>query len=115
MSRRKGVDIPDGWAMNEDGKTVTDPNEVKFLYPLGGDETHSGFKGYGLGMMVEILCGILGGGNYSNKVRRWGSTNDEANLGQVFMAIDPKFFAPGFDGRMSDLLERMRDLESAVS
>lgn len=40
---------------------MTDPGEVKGLLALGGPEESSGYKGYGLAMMVEILCGILSG------------------------------------------------------
>lgn len=29
--------------------------------PLGGTELNSGYKGFGLGMLVEVLCGILAG------------------------------------------------------
>lgn len=29
--------------------------------PLGGTELHSGYKGYGLGMLVEVFCGIMSG------------------------------------------------------
>lgn len=29
--------------------------------PLGGAELHSGYKGYGLGMLVEVFCGIMSG------------------------------------------------------
>lgn len=101
--------------MDGDGKTTTKVDDVKLLYPLGGDETHSGFKGYGLAMMVETLCGILGDANYAHKIRRWGTTQEDANLGQVFMAIDPKIFAPGFEGRMTDMLQYVRNLEPAVS
>ena len=40
---------------------MTKPDEVKGLLALGGPEESSGYKGYGLAMMVEILCGILSG------------------------------------------------------
>ena len=43
------------------GIPVTKPQEVKGLLALGGPEESSGYKGYGLAMMVEILCGILSG------------------------------------------------------
>jgi len=43
------------------GVPVTKPEEVKGLLALGGPEESSGYKGYGLSMMVEILCGILSG------------------------------------------------------
>ncbi len=39
-----------------------------------------GYKGYGLGMMVEVFCGILSGASYGPKVRRWKGTEREANL-----------------------------------
>jgi LDH2 family malate/lactate/ureidoglycolate dehydrogenase len=43
------------------GVPVTKPEQVKGLLALGGPEESSGYKGYGLAMMVEILCGILSG------------------------------------------------------
>lgn len=96
--------------MDANGKVTTDPFKSDLLYPIGGDELHSGFKGFGLAMLVEILCGILADANYGHKIRKWGSTGEEANLGQCFMAINPEFFAPGFEGRMSDLNEHIRNL-----
>lgn len=43
-----------------------------------------GYKGYGLGMMVEVFCGILAGAQYSNKVRTWKVTDRVANLVRLF-------------------------------
>lgn len=81
------------------------------LLPLGGEEINSGYKGYGLGMFVEILSSILSGATFGPFVRKWGDTTKPANLGQCFFAIDPKFFAPGFENRMSHLMNHIRDLE----
>lgn len=42
----------------------TDPDiayKAAKLMPVGGTEINSGYKGYGLGMLVEIFCGILSG------------------------------------------------------
>jgi len=39
-----------------------------------------GYKGYGLGMMVEVFCGILSGAQYSKHVRTWKVTDRVANL-----------------------------------
>lgn len=60
----KGEGVPEGWALDRDGAPTTDAERALdgFLLPLGGVETHSGYKGFGLGMMVEIFCGILTGG-----------------------------------------------------
>lgn len=115
IQKRKDLPIPHGWAMDTKGKMTTDAKvgfESACLAPLGGDEITSGYKGFGLGAMVEILCGILAGSNFSTKVRKWthAGSNSEANLGQFFMALDPKCFAPGFSGRMSELNEILRNL-----
>jgi LDH2 family malate/lactate/ureidoglycolate dehydrogenase len=48
--------------------------------PLGGAELTGGYKGYGLAMMVEIFCGIMGNAAYGPKVRRWKNTDTVANL-----------------------------------
>lgn len=39
-----------------------------------------GYKGYGLGMMVEVFCGILAGAHYSKYIRTWKVTDRVANL-----------------------------------
>ncbi len=47
---------------------------MSVLLPSGG------YKGYGLGMMVEVFCGILAGAQYSSHVRTWKVTDRVANL-----------------------------------
>ena len=57
----RGEKIPLGWIIDRDGNPTTDPKDHKSggaLLPLGGNE---GYKGYGLGVMVEVLCGLLTG------------------------------------------------------
>ncbi|KAG5677242.1 hypothetical protein PVAND_007016 [Polypedilum vanderplanki] len=116
IQRRKGEKIPLGWAYDEQGNMTTDAN-LAFtsgcLAPLGGNELTSGYKGYGLGAMVEILCGILSGSLYSNKVRKWThvGSDAEADLGQFFIAIDPNCFAPGFTDRQTDMNNILRNLK----
>ncbi|TNN15706.1 Malate dehydrogenase isoform 2, partial [Schistosoma japonicum] len=113
MNRRRGLEIPIGWGADQDGKTCVDPNLVVTkggLMPLGGEEEHSGYKGYGLGMLVEILCGIIANADFGPNVRRWMTTEKQANLGQSFLAIDPKAFAPGFEQRLSEYVNIMRNL-----
>lgn len=64
MQMRKNAPIPGSWAQDTKGNITTDAN-VAFnsaaLMPLGGAEINSGYKGFGLGLMVEVLCGILSG------------------------------------------------------
>jgi uncharacterized oxidoreductase len=57
----RGESIPLGWIVDRDGKPTTDPQQLKdggALLPLGGSE---GYKGSGLAVIVEILCGLLTG------------------------------------------------------
>ncbi|MGI9411716.1 MAG: Ldh family oxidoreductase, partial [Hyphomicrobiaceae bacterium] len=57
----KGVNIPEGWVVDGEGRATTDPfayGKGGVLLPLGGPEGH---KGYGLSVMVEILSALLPG------------------------------------------------------
>ncbi|KAL3869154.1 hypothetical protein ACJMK2_041867 [Sinanodonta woodiana] len=113
---RKQIPIPDGWGVDSNGKMSNDPKPVLDgggLMPLGGSEITGGYKGYGLAMLVEIFCGILGGASYGQNIRRWKNTDRVANLGQCFIAINPDGFAPGFEVRMKDLINTCRELETA--
>jgi LDH2 family malate/lactate/ureidoglycolate dehydrogenase len=64
IQRRKGEPIPSGWALDKEGIVTTDANQAMdacSLMPLGGSEVNSGYKGYGLAVVVELFCGILAG------------------------------------------------------
>lgn len=116
MQLRKGEKLPSqGWALGSDGQPTTDAHEAfyngKGLMPLGGEEVNSGYKGYGLGMVVDILCAVMSGANYGHHVRHWQDYSDQvANLGHFFVALDPDSFAPGFEGRLQELMDHLRGL-----
>ena len=77
LAAKKGEKIPLGWIVDSEGRQTTDPNGIKpggkggALLPLGGSE---GYKGSGLAVMVEILCGLLTGLGYG--VEPTGRHND---------------------------------------
>jgi uncharacterized oxidoreductase len=57
----RGESIPPGWVIDRSGNPTTDPGALRdggALLPLGGSE---GYKGSGLAVIVEILCGLLTG------------------------------------------------------
>ncbi len=66
VAARQNKLVPKGWAINQYGDPHTDPKKLlkdfvrgrASLLPLGGP------KGYGLAIIVEILCACLSGGNY---------------------------------------------------
>jgi LDH2 family malate/lactate/ureidoglycolate dehydrogenase len=101
---REGEPIPDGWAVDAEGRPVNDPaavypdvlhGRVGGLLPLGGaSETSGGHKGYGLGAMVEILCAVLGGGGDLTP----GRPLEERRAGlwrvsHCYIVIDPEHLA----------------------
>ena len=53
------------------------------LLPLGGVEETGGYKGYGLAAMVEVLCGNLSGGPFRTHIKKWGVSDDIANLASI--------------------------------
>ncbi|XP_070564184.1 uncharacterized oxidoreductase YjmC-like [Ptychodera flava] len=113
---RKGVDIPNGWGADSRGIETNNPKAVLDgggLMPLGGSEQSSGYKGYGLALLVEIFCGLLGDAKYGANIRKWRATGGYANLGQCFIAINPDAFAPGFPERMQDMMNTCRNLPPA--
>ncbi len=96
---RLGKKIPLGWAVDASGRGTSDPHTVLDalskrlgggILPLGGEgEEHSGHKGYGLALMVDVLCGVLSGAatGLGVDVRK-----EKPNVGHFFMAIDPAAF-----------------------
>jgi L-2-hydroxycarboxylate dehydrogenase (NAD+) len=95
---REGKATPSEWAINSKGNPYTDTEKLLVdliaqkaaLVGLGGTEEESGgHKGFGLAMMVEILCSALQDGSYLDGLH--GGENDKRlpyKLGHFFMAID---------------------------
>jgi L-2-hydroxycarboxylate dehydrogenase (NAD+) len=64
LAARLGKSIPSGWALDETAAQTTDPRiaqKARKLLPLGGNRDGGSHKGYGLAVLVEILCGVLTG------------------------------------------------------
>ncbi|MBR0668887.1 Ldh family oxidoreductase [Roseomonas hellenica] len=80
LAAARGEAIPQGWVVDSEGALTTDPQKLSggALLPLGGPG--EGYKGYGLAVMVEILCGLLTGLGFG--VEPTGRHNDGC-----FMAV----------------------------
>ena len=94
---RRGKEIPLGWAMDNEGQPTSNPKvgyEARRVSPVGGTRELGSHKGYGLAMMVEILCAVLTGawaeaGKEDSNGYPVKSTNQ---TGHFFMTIDPSHF-----------------------
>lgn len=103
--------IPPGWALDAEGVPTTRVEDAYrgLVAPLGG------YKGSGLAMMVEILCGVLGGGGMSTDLGGLRVRGRPMRPSQTFIGIDIERFQPldEFRERMDWLIRRMKDTPPA--
>ncbi len=114
--------MPLGWAVDTTGRGTTDPHMVLDalskrlgggILPLGGEgEEHSGHKGYGLALMVDVLCGVLSGSATGLGV---DVNKAKPSVGHFFMALDPGAFRPlaEFKRDMDRLSRELKDAPKA--
>lgn len=104
-------EIPAGWAFDAHGLPTTNTEAAYkgMLMPLGG------YKGSGLAMMVEILCGLLGGGAMTTEVGGIRFRGRTVRVSQTFIAIDIARFMPlaEFTARMERLVEQVKATPAA--
>jgi len=105
--------IPAGWAMDSDGvpTTVTSVAFKGMPMPLGG------YKGTGLAMLVEILCGVLSGGAMSTEVGGIRIDGRPVRASLMFLAVDIGRFMPvqEFTARVEWLVNTVKSAEPAKS
>ena len=89
----EGREIEPGHAIDPDGNPTTDPAAglKGAQLPVGGP------KGFGLGLMVDVLAGVLTGSNCSYEASMFANTEGgPPNVGQTLIAMDPAFIGDGF-------------------
>lgn len=112
-SARHDVPLPEGVAIDGQGRATSDPHAVLAdgaLLGLGGGEASGGHKGYGLALMVDILTGVLAGAAFgSGVVPQSSRATEPSDLGQLFLAIDPRALGDeGFGQRLASYLDELR-------
>jgi LDH2 family malate/lactate/ureidoglycolate dehydrogenase len=112
LARRNGLDLPMGWAADENGVPTTDP-EVAFralrLLPLGGTQEQGSHKGYGLGVVVDVLAGVLSGAGVAVGQGLGGQ------VGHFFAALRVDLLRPveAFKAGMDEYLRALRETPPA--
>lgn len=93
-ARREGHPLPPGVAYDGAGRLTTDAHAARALTPLGGAEY--GHKGYGLALMIDLLCGPLNANPWGPTISNMFTALDEPRrLGAFFLMLDPARFAGG--------------------
>ena len=105
--REDNMQAPQGVGFGEDGIETTNPNKIVSLAPIGD------YKGYGLSLMVEILCALLSGMPFGPHIGHMykDPLSKKRNLGHFFLAIDIQYFVDIdiFKSRLNDLLNELRN------
>jgi LDH2 family malate/lactate/ureidoglycolate dehydrogenase len=104
--------IPEGWALDKDGKPTTDAKAgyEGVVLPFGG------VKGSGLSLMMEILAGVVSGAFFGGEVRnQYFDFETPQNVGHCFITIRPDLFMPmgDYTARMTQLTDRAKACEKA--
>jgi LDH2 family malate/lactate/ureidoglycolate dehydrogenase len=84
LARQTGSPVPEGWIVDAEGKPTTDPNDY---YAGGALLPAGGHKGYALGLLAELLGGVLAGAGCA-------SAGDEPGNGVVMVLLDPARWRP---------------------
>lgn len=110
LRNRNGEALEQGWAVDADGQPTTDPATA-----LKGSMTPSGgYKGFGVGLLVEILASCLSGAVPSREATPFsGTVGGPPKTGQCFIAIDPSAYADGFGDRIASLVSAIEAQDGA--
>lgn len=111
MAAAAGQAIPVGWAVDENGDDTTDPHAAL----RGSLVSAGGYKGFGLGLLVEVLASALTGSLPSRALEPLkapeGGPHD---LGQFYLVIDPAAFSgDAFFSNIDQLAAAVAEQEGA--
>ena len=107
---KTGESIPEGWAFDSQGKVTTNAQEALkgTMAPSGG------YKGFGMGLLVEIFTACIAGGNLGTKASSFaGDDGGPPSTGQFFIAIDAEKFNSNYKESIQSLISSIIEQEGA--
>lgn len=106
MYEADGREIPTTWGCDEGGNATSDPSKVASLLAIGD------YKGFGLSMMVDVLCSLLTGMPYGSDISRMYGVplGQKRMLGHFFLVLNVAHFQEidVFKARMQEMMDRVR-------
>ena len=104
---QEGKELPEGIGFDQEGRETQNPEEVVMLAPIGG------YKGYGLSMAIEILCGLLTGMQYGRHIPKMfeAPLSQKRFLGHFIIALRINCFQAMdvFKERFSHMIQELRN------
>ncbi|KFX90837.1 hypothetical protein V490_06249 [Pseudogymnoascus sp. VKM F-3557] len=111
---RRGEKIPEGYALDEEGRPTTDAEAALrgVVLPIGGP------KGSGLAMMMDLFGGLMSGASFAGGVNdQYKNMDEPQGVGHWFMVFKPDMFLDSkeeFISRMDTLMTKVRGCEKAA-
>lgn len=106
LAQQRREPIPDNWAIDKNGHPTTDPRAALegFILPMAGH------KGYAIGVIVDMLSGVLSGGSFLDEVHGPYDPVNRSGAGHFFAAFNVDAFQPRaqFDARMEEYIARLK-------
>ena len=111
MRAREGESIPEGWALDPEGQSTTDPE----IALKGSMAPSGGYKGFGIGLLVEVMAAALSGAVLGIQASPFsGTTGGPPRTGQCFIAFDPEAYSGAeFYERISALIDAIQSQDGA--
>ena len=107
VAARNNQKIPEGVALDKFGQPTTDAKKA-----LEGVQLPiAGFRGSGLAWMVDILSGVLTGGNHAGKVKDpFDDFSGPQNIGHLFITFKTNLFVNNYNIRIKDNIKKIKRL-----
>tara|TARA_Y100000389_G_scaffold201978_1_gene246085 strand:- start:39 stop:1043 length:1005 start_codon:yes stop_codon:yes gene_type:complete len=107
VAARNNNKIPEGVALDKFGKPTTDARKAL----KGVQLPIAGFRGSGLAWMVDILSGVLTGGNHAGKVKDpFDDFSGPQNIGHLFIVFKSNLFVNNFKSRIKNNIKTIKRL-----
>ena len=99
--------LPIGVALDQFGKPTTDANKAL----KGVQLPIAGFRGSGLAWMVDILSGVLTGGNHAGRVKDpFEDFSGPQNIGHLFITFKTNLFVKDYNNRIKENIKKVKRL-----
>ena len=107
FAAKNNLKLPSGVALDKFGKLTTDPNKAL----KGVQLPIAGFRGSGLAWMVDILSGVLTGGNHAGRVKDpFDDFSGPQNIGHLFITFKTNLFVKDYKNRIKDNIKNVKKL-----
>lgn len=112
LAEKRGESIPEGWAIDKDGKPTTNSKAALdgSVLPFGGP------KGYAISLMIDVMSGVLTGAGFGPHINQiYGDYDKSQNVGHFFQLIDINKFMPEaeFKNRIDQMINEIKSSSKA--